>query len=630
MGRVAVSIRRWGARVEVGELVVGGAIGLATWPVASTAATIGLDPSWIVGLHLAARDGLSFSSDILFTFGPLGYLGFPQPYLAWTSGLSLAFVALVHVATCIWLFHLARQATGTATAIVLVSATAFTFPWIAGWLQYGVLIFLASASAVLRRQDRPTGATFAMILGIAVGLGGLGKLNIAFISLVIAGIGILASARDPRRSVLAFGAAASTVFVALWLATGQDLGDLPVYARGALEVYVGHAQSMGQIDAQSSWAIGVCAVGTLLLAGLVWLRSSDLPRRDRLALWLLFAVMVFAGFKGGFIRQGVGMVIYLVGLLALWPVVIPRGLPRVVVAMPVAGILAMILALASLPVTALVDPVGRLRSLAEEASTVLFDRSRAATANALALRGQYGLPPEAIALLEGQRVDIQPWEAAVAYAYPELVWRPQPVFQAYQAYTPWLDGLGAELLEGEEAPDRVLWLTPPGAPLSIDGRSVWFDSPMAKIQMICRYGPLAAAPDWQVLGRVADRCGSPVGVGSVTTEAGALVEIPRGLPPGILTVTVSGMGRDLVSQFVAFAYRAPPWWMTLGDGAYRIPLGINGEPAIIAATTEVGYGGALMLPEPPKTLTIGPDEGAPGDGSPLTVVFEIIPFTPEP
>jgi hypothetical protein len=623
-------LRRSGTRVGMWEMAVGVAIGLATWPVAATAPSIGIDPSWIVGLHLAARDGLSFGHDILFTFGPLGFLAFPQPYLAWTSGLALAFVAVVHIATCVWLFHFARQALGRVAAIVLVAATAFTFPWIAGWIEYGVLIFLASASAVLRRQDRPTGARFAATVGIAVGLAGLGKLNIAFVSLVIAAIGILATARDPRRSALVFGAAVIATFVTLWVASGQDLGGLPGYARGALEVYLGHGQSMGQLDPQLSWAAGVTGAATLLLVGLVWLRSSDLTSRDRLALWLLFAVMIFAGFKGGFIRQGFGLVIYVVGLLALWPVVIPRNLPRVMVAMPVIGMLGIVLALGSLPITTLVDPPGRLQAFAQEARTVLFERSQAAISNAAALRGQYGLPPEATALLEGRSVDIQPWEAAVAYAYPEIRWRPQPVFQAYQAYTPFLDRLNADLLAGENAPDRILWLTPPETPLSIDGRNVWFDSPMAKIEMVCRYSALASGPTWQVLGRVANRCGPPITVGSATSEAGALVEVPRGLPTGILTIRVSGMGRDLVSQLVTLAYRAPPWWMTVGDGVYRIPLGINGEPTILAATADLGYEGALMPARLPETVTIGPGPGVPGHGSPLSVAFEIIPVNSEP
>jgi len=117
-------------------------------------------------------------------------------------------------------------------------------------------------------------------------------------------------------------------------------------------------------------------------------------------------------------------------------------------------------------------------------------------------------------------------------------------------------------------------------------------------------------------------------VGSTTSVAGTPVQIPRGLPPGILTVRASGMGKDPLSQLITLVYWAPPWWLKEGGSVYRIPLGINGEPTILAATTDVGYSGALTLPPPPETVTIGPDPGAPGDRSPLTLVFEVIPIIP--
>lgn len=626
--RLSGLVKRPDERPLLGDMMVGLTIGIVTWPVALTAASIAIDSSWKIGLHLAARQGLSFGTDILFTFGPLGFLGYPQPYVGWTSGLALAFVGAVHFVACIGLFHLARRAIGGLGAFVLVLATAFTFPWIAGWTLYGVLIFIASASAVVRRQDGPRGAFFAATLGIAVGLGALGKLNIAFASLIIAGIGMIATARDPRRSILVFAGSAAAVFLALWVASGQHLGDLPGYARGAFEVAAGYGTSMGQLDPQSSWAWGVDALATGILAGLAWLRSSDLPRRDRLVLWLLFVVMVFASFKGGFTREGVGLVIYLVTLLSLWPVVIPHKVSPLVVGMPVAGMLAMTLALTALPPQVLIDPIGRFSALAQEAHTVLFGRSEAALATASALRTQFGLPPQGVALLAGHTVDIQPWAADVAYAYPEIKWRPQPVFQAYSAYTPYLDHQDADLLAGADAPDRILWLTSPDLGLSIDGRSFWFDSPIAKIEMLCRYLPLATAPTWQVLGRVPDRCGSPVVMGHATGVAGEPISVPTGLPPGILTVRISGMAKDPLSQLITLAYRSPPWWLKEGDSVYRIPPGINGEPTILATTTDVGYLGPLTLPPPPETVTIGPDRGAPGDRSPLTVVFEVIPVAP--
>lgn len=611
-----------GAMRDIAAAVV---IAVLTWPVAKTGPSLAIDPSWIVGLHLAARQGLHFGDQILFTYGPLGFLGYPQPYLAWTSAAALLFVGTVHLVACLGLFRLARQAVGGPAAWVLVLVTAFTFPWIAGWTTLGVIVFLASAAAVARRDQRPTGLAFAAALGAMVGFALVGKLNIGFVSLVIAGIGVGATAREPRRSLPTFGAAAAVVFLSLWIGSGQLLPTLVEYLRGALEVSVGYGQSMGQIDPQASWAAAIAGLATAILAGLVWVRASELRRRDRLILWLLCAMMGAATFKAGFTRLGVGMTIYVVTLFATWPVLVLRKASPIAAGIPVAGMLAMVLALNALPIGALIDPATRVQALLDETNTALFGRTTAANANAKALRTLSGLPPEATNLLAGQTVDIHPWQTAIAYAYPEFLWRPEPVFQDYSAYTPFLDQENADFLAGTTAPDRILWITGPDSPLSIDGRSLWFDSPMAKIQMVCRYVPVASSTNWQVLGRVTNRCGSPIVAGSTTATAGVPIAVPSSLPPGILTIRISGMGKDPVSQLVSLAYRSPAWWLTEGSSVYRVPLGINGEPAILAATVDVGYTGALALTSPPATVTITPDPGAPGQGSPLTVVFEVIP-----
>jgi hypothetical protein len=129
---------------------------------------------------------------------------------------------------------------------------------------------------------------------------------------------------------------------------------------------------------------------------------------------------------------------------------------------------------------------------------------------------------------------------------------------------------------------------------------------------------------------VADRCGAPVVLASSTGSAGDRIAVPTEGPPGILTVRISGMGRDPVSQLVTFAYRAPPWWMTTRSGTDRIPLGVNGVPIVIGATADIGYGGALALETPPRFFTVAPDEDDPGLGSPLEIVFEVIPIEATP
>ena len=65
-----------------------------------------------------------------------------------------------------------------------------------------------------------------------------------------------------------------------------------------------------------------------------------------------------------------------------------------------------------------------------------------------------------------------------------------------------------------------------------------------------------------------------------------------------------------------------------GDSAVRrMTLGTTGEPTPIAATTDIGYRDFLGLDKPPTTVVIRPEEGAPGEGSPLTVEFGVIPIS---
>ena len=82
------------------------------------------------------------------------------------------------------------------------------------------------------------------------------------------------------------------------------------------------------------------------------------------------------------------------------------------------------------------------------------------TADARArLRAGEGIDPETLALVRDRTVHVFPSEAAVAWAYPELRWKPLPVFQGYQAYTDDLDRLNADALAAQDAPERLLRTT---------------------------------------------------------------------------------------------------------------------------------------------------------------------------
>ena len=64
-----------------------------------------------------------------------------------------------------------------------------------------------------------------------------------------------------------------------------------------------------------------------------------------------------------------------------------------------------------------------------------------------------------LTLLEGHSVAVEPAEDSVVYAYPQLRWDPEPVLQAYTAYTTYLDHLDAAFLASSHAPQRILYQT---------------------------------------------------------------------------------------------------------------------------------------------------------------------------
>src|SRR5258706_7290444 len=125
------------------------AVALLAWPFRTLPAA-SLDLSWEIGLHQAAAAGLRFGHDIVFTYGPLGFLAFPTPFVGPTSALAFVAMLLLVLAAAAVLVHESRRLFPLSVAIVvaLVAARALAFI-----LPLEVLQFIAFALGVelLRR-----------------------------------------------------------------------------------------------------------------------------------------------------------------------------------------------------------------------------------------------------------------------------------------------------------------------------------------------------------------------------------------------------------------------------------------------------------------------------------------------
>ncbi|WP_088890486.1 hypothetical protein [Leptolyngbya ohadii] len=111
------------------------------------------------------------------------------------------------------------------------------------------------------------------------------------------------------------------------------------------------------------------------------------------------------------------------------------------------------------------------------------------------------LPRGLASRLRDQSVDIQPWSASMVEANDWQNWQPAPIFQAYAAYTRWLDAKNLESYRSNLRSRIVYWFG------SVDGRHPYFDQPQTTLYTLCNYTPITPSGKRRTrvaeLGRVA-------------------------------------------------------------------------------------------------------------------------------
>src|SRR5205085_6748630 len=261
-----------------------------------------VDDSWIQMLHFAFAKVLQFGRDIVFTFGPWGFLY--GGYNPATYSISVIVWAVL-AAVCWW-------------AAWRVVAHFFKNPLVC-WLWMMAVIGLASISPFLNMDVRLTAwpllllllhfsveerpfTTIQAMLVISLGLLSLIKhsmFTIAVVTvLIIAADNVFRQRRFPW-IVLAF---AGGIFF-FWVLAGQGITGFGLYLRGASEIVSGYTEAMmlqqptDKVDIIRFWevAIAVCA-----LVGYVTCKQHRLFGVLPL---LGFAFIVFAAFKHGYVRH---------------------------------------------------------------------------------------------------------------------------------------------------------------------------------------------------------------------------------------------------------------------------------------------------------------------------------------
>lgn len=522
-----------------GYVPIAAVLAILSWPGLTLGAQPGFDGSWVGGLHMAMRSGLEFGDEITWTYGPLGFLAYPTLYYLPTSLLSLAALIAAYLAAVTvvaqGLFRAFGGLTAAALAFVVAPAVAIAGAFLPEFLCS--LLVVACARSGLKDRGGLQARTAAALAALAA-LITLIKFGVGLAALAVLGVAVvvpLLTGEARTRRLLTAGSvllAYPTSLVLLWVLAGQPLENIVPFIDQSADLVTGFADAMSLEDPERRWEY-VAAIVSAALLGLFVLRvTKGHSQSARLLVGAVLGAFLLYAFREGFTRVPhsplffAPLVVVVTALAVhehrkLWAL---AAIPPLVFA-AVSLVSVTYSTLSADRFLAVFDPTRGPKALAGTIADVASAKRRdeIQQKNRLSLRAAYSLSDEVLDLLKGRTVHIDPSEAQVAWAYPELRWRPAPVFQTYAAYTADLDNVNANRLASSAGPDFILHQE-----AALDERVARWESPNYVLQIFCRYRQVSTTPQWAILGRGSNRCGRPVKVSRSRVGFGQTIPVPQG------------------------------------------------------------------------------------------------------
>ncbi|MBX7136653.1 MAG: hypothetical protein K1X83_01625 [Oligoflexia bacterium] len=444
----------------------------------------GLDPSWQVGLHLIHQQALRFGTEVVFTYGPLGFLSTRLPFdgvKPWLLGSDLLLFGSIAVLYC-ELFRRVRAWSGVALiAVISVCYSELSYFIDLSFCQLLLAVFFLLLHATGGRS---------YLLGLACLLAVSGffiKMNTGLIGLglMLCGCSILALHR--RQQMRLYISAGVLMLILVFLGAWTLNVNLLAYVRTSLQLVDGYNDAMGFSPsglglAPYVWGgVGLSAFGLLVLGFHLPRLLADPPQ---LLAGLCVAVLNFILFKQAFVRADAHVYIfynYITAILGIGFLFL-KGRQRWC-------LLPVLLLAISASLWIKRDSISLQRIPSRLAGSrdyfvELLDRSDASGRKHIHNQANF-LSPQLRARIASRSVDILPWEIAYAF-YEGLNYAPRPVIQSYAAYTPGLDQINAGYFLSDRAPEFALV-----GGYCIDGRYCFFEESKTKLALLRRYKLIA-------------------------------------------------------------------------------------------------------------------------------------------
>jgi hypothetical protein len=413
----------------------------------------GLDSGWAFALHAFHAKGLQHGRDVVFTYGPLGFLE-PRFYHPDTYNLLLSRSAAFAVVFWVGVWSYGRRVIPNilARAMWLVVLTTLASVMVRT-VDHPPEFFLCALLLLIHfyplRQTRAEGAWWLLIASLALA----GSIKFSYLAgglatVLVISVDELTRKRAPK-AFLGFAG----LFACFYVAAGEPLTSIVPYLAASSDLAGGYSDAMSK-DGPAAGVMGYVLGAAALLFATVPRLPAGRRQQSLFAVGLIAVVWVL--FKQGYVRHDRLHAISAIGeLLMIVVLCLPLALEgrRKTEALILWSIAFVPAALLTWVVSSALSGVGLLGQVSLTMQT--FQRNVAASVRLIQqgtepLRRQYQMSignlvqrfplPSSIGA-----VDVYQWDVWLPLIH-DVPYRPRPVFQSYATFTPKLSEMNAQHL----------------------------------------------------------------------------------------------------------------------------------------------------------------------------------------
>jgi hypothetical protein len=471
-------------------------IGIFTFPKSPSP---GLDPSWRMAMGYFYEKGLQFGQDVIFTYGPLGFIMAKtfSGFQFWSLIVGQLLLALVSSAVIL------RQGLRLPGAVNRLVYFLFFFVFAMLYEDAMHMIVLTILGYDLLRSletsDRLQLGLIAAVLAAYAQIKFTDCLLAAFIVVISVGYGL--SLRRPVQAAW-IGVTFILVYLAIWLGCHQELANLPAYFRVSWEISDGYQWAMAIPSPFAAFWKGLLVLLVIATYGISHLFLN--PNKPRAwANSLLLGAYIYLNWKHGFVRADGHMIgFFFCAILPLvsYPVLLDDP-DRFRFAHRWTFVVTLVLSICALE-NALEGCVHSSLGWMEDkiwgnvVRTINWQDTRQAYRDQLSVARAGADLPQTRKVIGNATVDVLGSEQSMAI-FNQFNYRPRPVFQGYSTYLPVLARLNGDFFASDRAPDFVLMRME-----SIDGRFMMMDDAQVMVLLPYRYEYVLSEKSFQLWRRL--------------------------------------------------------------------------------------------------------------------------------